>query len=101
MRAEVMGILRSVDAQFEPIANGELRPETQKVEQPITADDDDGIFVSADRVGPHSLEDNDDTMMTDPTPSKQAGDDMDFHDSSEKENRSLPTPSDDYMDGEL
>jgi hypothetical protein len=103
MRAEIMEILRSVDAQCEPIANGELRPATDEVERPISVDEEDsGIFASADRVGPQSLkDDDDDTMMADPTPSKQAPGDMGLNDSSEKENRGLPTPSDDYMDDEL
>jgi hypothetical protein len=103
MRAEIMEILRSVDAQCEPIANGEVRPGTDEVERSISVDEvDSGIFASADRVGPQSLkEDDDDTMMADPTPLKQAPGDMGLNDSSEKENRGLPTPSDGYMDDEL
>jgi hypothetical protein len=103
MRAEIMEILRSVDAQCEPIANGEVRPGTDEVERPISVDEvGSGIFASADRVGPQSLkEDDDDTMMADPTPLKQAPGDMGLNDSSEKENRGLPTPSDGYMDDEL
>jgi hypothetical protein len=105
MRAEIMEILRSVDAQCEPIANGEVRPGTDEVERSISVDEvDSGIFASADRVGPQSLkedDDDDDTMMADPTPLKQAPGDMGLNDSSEKENRGLPTPSDGYMDDEL
>jgi hypothetical protein len=103
MRAEIMEILRSVDAQFEPIANGEFQPEIDEMEQPATADDDDsGIFASADRNAfGFMMNDDDDTILAEPTPSKQPGGDMDIHDSSEKENRDMPTLSDNYMDDEL
>jgi uncharacterized protein YeeX (DUF496 family) len=110
LRSEVMEILRGVDAQFEPIARGEIA-------EPVTANDEPAVVetetaaveagesafesaresVERDGNDVSIAEDVDDTMITEPTPSKP---DMDVADSSEKENRGLPTPSDDGMDEE-
>jgi hypothetical protein len=109
LRSEVMEILRGVDAQFEPIARGEIaEPVTVDAESAVVetetaaVEDEESAFESArgspERDGNDEsiVEDVEDTMITEPTPSKP---DMDA-DSSEKENRGLPTPSDDDMDEE-
>jgi hypothetical protein len=103
VRAEVMEILKSVDAQFEPIARGELEqgPEVEvgaSVDH-IVVDDEDSVFESARKLRSQSREVNDDSVMsgvdettvTEPTPSKAYADDVDTND---KENRGLSTPSD-------
>jgi hypothetical protein len=109
LRSEVMEILRGVDAQFEPIARGEIaEPVTVDAESAVVetetaaVEDEESAFESArgsperDSNDESIVEDVEDTMITEPTPSKP---DMDA-DSSEKENRGLPTPSDDDMDEE-
>lgn len=102
LRAEVMGILKTIDAQFEPIARGEITAVTDEAdapagsqEQPIFNNDDDEIaFESArESVDPDAhdesaMEGIEDTMLTEPTPSKHIED---------KENRALPTPDDEDM----
>jgi hypothetical protein len=70
-------------------------------DQTAALEDDQSAFEtargSADRDGNDAsvVEDVDDTMITEPTPLKP---DMDAANLSEKENRGLPTPSDDGMD---
>jgi hypothetical protein len=102
--AEVMEILRSVDAQFEPIARGELEQDAE-VEMEASADhvvvdDEESAFESARESRSLSREANDDSVMsgveettiTELTPSEAyAADDIDMND---KKNRSLPTHSD-------
>jgi uncharacterized protein YeeX (DUF496 family) len=109
LRSEVMEILRGVDAQFEPIARGEIAEPVTANDEPAVVEtetaaveDEESAFESARGSPEHDgndesiVEDVEDTMITEPTPSKP---DMDA-DSSEKENRGLPTPSDDDMDEE-
>jgi hypothetical protein len=114
LRAEVMEILRSVHAQFEPIARGEFEQDTEievepAADQHVTVDDDDddeSAFESAhDSRSPSRDADKDsvmggfdETTITKPTPSKVHADDADMND---KENRSLPTPGDDGVTEEL
>ncbi|KAF2826280.1 hypothetical protein CC86DRAFT_350866 [Ophiobolus disseminans] len=102
LRADIMDILRSVDAQFEPIARGNFEQqeiaEQEIVDEHVTVEDDDNAFESAHESAQHGdsvTEDVDDTLITEPTPSKP-GDG-----GSDKENRGLPTPSDDGMDEAL
>lgn len=107
LRSGIMEILRSVDAQFEPIVKGESVAKDAAGaadaddEQAISeGDGDDNVFESAQEGNDDSIMDgNDDTLITEPTPSKPPHADMDVENSSEKENRSLATPSDD--DGRL
>jgi len=103
LRSDIMDILRSVDAQFEPIARGEFEQQDDDepaVEDPITVEDNDSVFESAresadrDDNGDSIMQDVDDTLITEPTPSKP------LQSSSDKENRGLPTPSDDGMEVE-
>lgn len=98
-----MQILEGINAQFEPIARGEIdTPATEdeapaaSQEQPIFANDDDDEVafesaresVGADAHDESAMEGIEDTMITEPTPSKHMED---------KENRALPTPSDEDM----
>jgi hypothetical protein len=94
LRSEVMKILRSVDAQFEPIARGELESDAEadvldvSAEPHVAVDDEESAFESAYESPSRGA--NDDIMFTEPTVSKHYADDVDMND---KENRSLPTPS--------
>jgi hypothetical protein len=80
LQAEVLEILQSVDAQFEPIVHGD-----QQLPQGDSTSDDgsemDGI---------------DDTVLTVPTCSRHSVADIAMEDAAQKDIRSLPTPSDDY-----
>lgn len=85
LRYEIMEILKSVDAQFEPIARGEISDRDNTVDGAVTpADedivvnvDDDETFQSAPKSTNHStkedsvFDDIDDNMITKPTSSKQ------------------------------
>jgi hypothetical protein len=102
LRSDILDILRSVDAQFKPIARGQfsqLEDVTSTAEEPVAVDDNDSVLGSArksayrDETGDSIMEDVDDSIITEPTPSKPLGG------SSDKENRSLRTSSDDGMDG--
>jgi hypothetical protein len=102
LRAEVMEILRSVDAQFEPIVRGELELEQDAeieveaaADQHVTVDDgDESAFGSARESRSPSRDADKDSVMsgfyettiTEPPPSKVHADDADIND---KENRSL------------
>jgi hypothetical protein len=78
LRAEVMEILQSVDAQFEPIVHGgDLR-------QGDSTSDDGSMMDGVD-----------DTLLTEPSPS---GADVVMEDAGQKEDRGLPIPSDDEDD---
>jgi hypothetical protein len=77
LRAEVMEILQSVDAQFEPIVHGE-----QVLQGDSTSDDGsmmDGV---------------DDTLLTEPSPSRHPEADVAMEDEGQKEDRGLLTSSD-------
>jgi hypothetical protein len=99
LRSDVMKILKSIDAQFEPIARSEFGEEEMAVDG-ADASDEEHSFESAH--GSPSRSDNEDSTMdrnddattTKSTPSKRHTINAEVG-SSGKENRSLPTPSDD------
>ncbi|CAO2648594.1 Nn.00g078610.m01.CDS01 [Neocucurbitaria sp. VM-36] len=110
MRSNIKDILRGVDAQFEPIANGELdvadgaehEELTDEKQESGTGEDNDGVFFesaqdSADGgANEDSFMDGDDTMLTEPTPQKPVSKDVDMGDG---EKGNMPTvSSDDDMD---
>jgi hypothetical protein len=111
VRSEVMTILRSVNAHFEPIARGEFEDQDTTVdvaggpaEEPVDADEnDESAFESAREVADRDdnedsiMDRNDDAVITEPPSSKRFDIDVDMDISSEKENHSLPTPSDEGM----
>lgn len=99
LRAEVMELLKTIDAQFEPISRGEINEDeapTASQEQPIFVNDDEeeSAFESArESVRPETHDDSimdgvEDIMLTEPTPSKHNKD---------KEIQALPTPDDEDM----
>jgi hypothetical protein len=96
-----------VDAQFEPIARGEFVADQNadvEQEETVVVNEDDSVFEStcesADQGDDSIMEDVNDTMVTEPMPSKP-GLPTEGSASSEKENRALlPTPSDDDDDME-
>lgn len=103
LRTEVYDILRTVDDQFAPIVRGEVTEQNDvegAVEEPVAIEDEDekGIFESAyetpgrDENGNSIMADVDETITTGITPSKP------LEISNDKENRGLPTPSDDGME---
>jgi|TARA_R110002003_G_scaffold214_21_gene16140 hypothetical protein len=112
LRADIMSILRDVDAQFEPIARGELgeqEPNEGGTDAPtdepeVIQDNEESAFESPPGsvkgdVNDESIVDGDDTLITEPTPSKHRNNvDGEF---SDKENCGLPTLSDDGMDEEV
>jgi hypothetical protein len=104
LRAEVMEILKSVDAQFEPIARGELGQDASVGNADASAEeqlgmendeDEERAFECAQELADHDDNDDtvmggvEDTMITEPSPSKYSFD-LATGDSSEKENRALP-----------
>ncbi|KAF1844626.1 uncharacterized protein K460DRAFT_282081 [Cucurbitaria berberidis CBS 394.84] len=111
LRSDVREILRGIEAEFEPIANGQLDVlggvqseglvmDTQ--EPTIIEDEHDGVFESAmettdvDANEDSFVDGNNDTMLTEPTPQKSTDKDAGTHDG---DSRSLPTPfSGDDMD---
>jgi hypothetical protein len=112
LRADIMSILRAVDAQFEPIARGELGEQELNeggTDAPTDApeimeDDEESAFESPPESAKgggndDSIVDGNDTLITEPTPSKHCNNVE--GESSDKENRGLPTPSDDGMDEEV
>jgi hypothetical protein len=100
LRSEVLELLKTVDAQFEPIARGEIDTDAAEDDAPaapeerLNNDDEEMAFESSrESVGPdvpdESIMDGiEDTVITEPTPSKHIKD---------KENQALPTPSDEDM----
>ncbi|KAF2031640.1 hypothetical protein EK21DRAFT_62781 [Setomelanomma holmii] len=107
LRSEIMSILRGVDAQFEPIARGELADQdsTEEIEQGLAEEpkvevEEENAFDSAresverDPYDDSVMEGADNTLITEPTPSKH----HDIDAASDKENHALPTRSDDGMD---
>jgi hypothetical protein len=117
LRSEVMKILRSIDMQFEPITRGEFVEEEEETtaaagadtsaEAPVDVDvdeDEEHAFESAHESLSHdannasAIDRNDDAATTRSTPFKHLATNADVDDSEEKENRSLPTPSDEEMD---
>ncbi|KAF1918118.1 hypothetical protein BDU57DRAFT_528585 [Ampelomyces quisqualis] len=112
MRSEVMQILRSVDAHFEPIARGEIKHVNSAEQGDAPADEqdvmdednDEGAFMSAHELTGHadddSMGDVNDTAMTEPTPSKHRSTDVPTSGDSEKENseRLTPTGNDMFAD---
>ncbi|KAH3977063.1 hypothetical protein HBI56_016220 [Parastagonospora nodorum] len=109
LRAEVMEVLKTVDAEFEPIARGEVEQEAgadgaePSMDEHVIIDEDEGAFESARESACDNDNDDsamggmEDTMISETTPSKHLAPDMDADNTSEKENRSLPTPSDEDM----
>ncbi|KAH8716864.1 hypothetical protein GQ44DRAFT_624695 [Phaeosphaeriaceae sp. PMI808] len=84
LRSEVMKQLRTVDAKFEPIARGDLEDES-------TADD---VNIPADE---NTVFDND-TEMTELTPSKNIASNQVREDSVGMENNDMPMPTLDSID---
>lgn len=113
LRSEVRDVLRGVDAQFEPIANGELDgaeeagDEAQAVENQDSSTDEEEsgvLFESAqesadDGANEDSLMDGDDTMLTEPTPQKRTDEDFDMEGGNKRYMATVS--SDDDMDMEL
>ncbi|KAF2128828.1 hypothetical protein P153DRAFT_423306 [Dothidotthia symphoricarpi CBS 119687] len=114
LRSAVMALLRNVDAQFEPIAKGEIEmqdatnvdAETQ-VEEPTTEDENDGVFEDAHESVRDGAEDavmdvNDETSIAGSSRTRRPGVDVDPDNTGDKENGGLLTPSSDNgMDDEL
>jgi hypothetical protein len=101
LKATIMSILRSVDAQFEPIVKHEtITKDTTNIanteaEQASVDGDDDSAFKSAREGNDDFIMDgNDDTMITEPTPLKPAHAGLNVEDSCENDDHGLPTPSD-------
>jgi hypothetical protein len=101
LKANIMNILRSVDAQFEPIVKGETIAEdainsaVAEAEQRSVDGYDDSAFESArEEINDFVMDGNDDAMTTEPTPLESAHAGLDVEDSSKKEDHGLPTPSD-------
>lgn len=108
LRAEVMEVLKTINVEFEPIARGEVEQGATDAdgaganmdEQIMVDEEDEGAFESArESAGGNNNDDSvmggmEDTMNAEPTPSKHAAPDVDMDNTSEKENRYLPTPSD-------
>lgn len=81
LRLEIREVLRGIDAQFEPIANGELEAletgtsDTQMDDVPFE-EDDSGVFESAQEAVNSDANDDsimdgaDDISFTEPTPSR-------------------------------
>jgi hypothetical protein len=115
LRTEVMSILKSVDAEFEPIARGELQqeagadgPETHADEHTVMDENDEGAFESARESLGNNVDDDDDddddfvmggmedATNTESTPSKHlAVGILDDNNACEKGNRALATPNSD------
>ncbi|KAH7073915.1 hypothetical protein BKA63DRAFT_43281 [Paraphoma chrysanthemicola] len=110
LRNEIMNILRAVDVQFEPIARGEFADldDTEGadrcIDENVVADDaSESAFESARELAERDINDDsimdaDDTMITEPTPSKHRTE-VDV-DSNDKENRRPPPPTVEDVDDE-
>jgi hypothetical protein len=100
LRSEVMEIMRSIDAQFEPIVRGEIEQDAEadgmaaSTDQHVFVDDEESAFESARESPP--LDANEDSTMSgyDETSTTKPT-------TSDKENQDLPTLSDDGTEDEL
>ncbi|KAH7392794.1 hypothetical protein BKA66DRAFT_567533 [Pyrenochaeta sp. MPI-SDFR-AT-0127] len=106
LRAEIRDVLRGIDTQFEPIANGEIQ------EPALVEDDDSGVFESAQESAQESVNADvdddsvmngvDDTTITEPTPPRPAAPQHDRNGAYESERHSRrSTLSNDTMNEEL
>jgi hypothetical protein len=104
LRSEVVDILRSVDAQFEPIARGEIVDQSivevadAAIDESITVDEDnDSRFESPRKLANRGDNKNsftganNDTMIIEPTPLKHSTANVDMEICSDNENRRAST----------
>jgi hypothetical protein len=108
LRSEVVDILRSVDAQFEPIARGEVVDQsivevadTATDESITVGEDNHNVFESPGKLANRGDNENsisnanDGTMITEPTSSKHLTANVDMEICSDNGNRHVSTLIDD------